>query len=153
MFWGDYHEAILKLVAAVKRHDVPLKGITVDNPYDYAMGTMPMPHVTNIDHAKIDWTARILDLERIAHENGLEFNLIINAEESGGANMAQYCKDTLAFQEMYTARGGRPDRWIVQSWYTHPLRDKVVPESKPHTFTWLVKEVIRKTKSIDEGTR
>ena len=51
-----------------------------------------MPNVTNIDHATIDWTARILDLERIAHENGLEFNLIINAEESGGADMRSTAK-------------------------------------------------------------
>lgn len=48
---------------------------------------------------------------------------------------------------VYQQSGGHPNRYIVQSWYTHPTADEVLPESNPDTLTGLVRSVIQRVKA------
>jgi hypothetical protein len=144
--WGDYFPALEATIRLAKKAGAPLRGITVDNPYDYAIGERPLRSLK--DRKKIDWIARILDVERYVHEQGLEFNMIFNSERGGAFSAALFRRETLAFIDLYRQRGGRPDRYIIQSWYPHPKRDMIVPESNPDTFMGLVKEVIIRVKGI-----
>lgn len=150
--WGDYFTAVEAVIRNAKASGAPLRGITVDNPFDYATGQRPLPPArkkrAGYDPKKIDWMARILDLERYVHAQGLQFNLIINSEGAGNASNRQFNSETLEFLDLYQKRGGRPDRYIVQSWYPHPLRTEVLPDTSPDTFTGLVKEVIQRVKGI-----
>jgi len=148
--WGDYYDSMVALIKAAKRTHAPLKGITVDNPYDYIIGEVKVEGST-FDPKKVDWIGRVLDVEKYTRKNGLEFNLIFNSQRGGSTSMETFCKETLDYIDLYIKHGGRPDRYIIQSWYTHPTYDEVVPETKPYTFTWLVKEVIRRVK-VDKVT-
>jgi hypothetical protein len=147
MGWGDYFTALEAIIRNAKLAGAPLRGITVDNPYDYAIGRIKIPNVPQ-DVTKIDWVARILDMEKYVHAHGLEFNLIINSQTPGDISSQLYNKETLEYLELYRQRGGRPDRYIVESWYTHPKHSEVLPESSPDTFTGLVKEVIKRVKGV-----
>lgn len=139
--WGDYFIALEAIVRLAKKHKAPLRGFTVDNPYDYAIGEVKSPGMT-YNPKSIDWIARVLDVENYVREHDLEFNLIFNSQRGGASSAELFCQETRKFIALYHERGGRPDRYILQSWYTHPMRDRIVPESDPNTFTGLVKDVI-----------
>jgi hypothetical protein len=152
--WGDYWPVLQAVVEMTKEAGVPVRGLTIDNPYDYAIGKARSPYLK--DPTSVDWIARIRDAEDYVRKQGLEFNLIYNAETAGGklesdkvvgnGAMEDYCKDTLAYIKLYRERGGKPDRYIIQSWYKHPIAEEVLPESKPFSFTALVKQVIEEVK-------
>jgi hypothetical protein len=145
--WGDYFVAVEAIIRHAKEMKAPVRGVTVDNPYDYAIGRIKNPDF-KYDPKSINWLARILDLEKYVEEHGLEFNLIINSQGPGETSAEAFAKETLAFLELYQQSGGSPKRYIVQSWYTHPLRTEVIPETQPYTFTWLTREVIQRVKGI-----
>lgn len=148
MGWGDYFTALDAIIRNAEKSGAPLRGITVDNPYDYAIGRIKAPYLT--DPAKIDWMARILDMEKYVHAHGLQFSIIVNCQAGGETSIEAFNRDTLEFVDLYRKRGGHPDRYIVESWYTHPLHSEVLPESSPNTFTGLVKEVIKRVKGVEE---
>jgi hypothetical protein len=59
---------------------------------------------------------------------------------------ADYGKATLEHVRLYKKAGGKPDRWIVQSWFAYPAENEVLPESTEHAFSSLVGQVIREVK-------
>ncbi len=133
MGWGDYAEILDKAVTVTKGSGIPLKGITVDNPFDYAIGShrSNQPDAT----AHVDWLARVRQLEDDVKARGLRFGLIFNSQRGGDKETGSdelYEKETLEFLDLYSKSGGRPDNVIVQSWYHYPIR--VVPESTPGTM-------------------
>lgn len=142
--WGNYWSVVQVLVKRTKEAGMPLLGITVDNPYDFAIGVVESK---NKGVGKIDWMGRVLDLERYVKSQGLEVNMIFNSERGGRTSEKLYYDDTLKFIDEYTARGGSPNRYIIESWYENPT--KVVPETEPYTMTALIKAVIEKTKAKD----
>ncbi|MCL5269959.1 MAG: hypothetical protein M1457_05235 [bacterium] len=146
--WGDYRLALEAIVRHAKAAGAPLAGFTIDNPYDYAIGEVPSPGLK--DPTKIDWIARILDMEKYVHEHGLKYNVIFNCQRGGAKSAELFRKESLAFIDLYHKRGGRPDIYIMQSWYTHPDRTEIVPESDPNSFTGLIKDAIIKVKGIKE---
>jgi alkaline phosphatase len=148
MGWGDYDTALRAQIRQARLHKAPLAGVTVDNPYDYILGEVSLPD-GRFDPKKVDWVGRVLELERFVKGEGLEFNLIINSQRAGERTPEEYYRETLDFLELYRSRGGKPDRYVVQSWYTQPTRDQVLPETEPHTFMNLVREVITRVKGIN----
>jgi len=149
MGWGDYAEILEMAVAVTSEGGIPLKGITVDNPFDYAIGAhrSNQPEAT----ANVDWLARIRQLEDDVKAKGLRFGLIFNSQRGGGKETGSdevYEKETLEFLDLYDKCGGRPDNVIVQSWYHYPIR--VVPESTPGTMTHLTRQVIQR---VAESTK
>ncbi len=155
MFYGDYFEVLNRIVAKTRAAKMPILGVTADNPYEYTIGTqphqawMPMPREAKptkpLDVAKIDWMARLLDLERTVKRQGLEFNLIVNSQGGGAASGEAFHRTTLDYLDAYRKAGGSAKRLILQTWYKFP--EKVVPEDEPYTMTNLVKEAIERLKA------
>ena len=140
--WGDYFTVVETVIRKTRQADLPIAGLTVDNPYDYALGEHRS--VSLDDPKQVDWIARLLDLERYVKSEGLEFNLILNSERGGETSDRKFYEETLQFLDLYLERGGTPKRFIIESWYPHPRA--VVPESEPYTMTALVKAVIERVR-------
>lgn len=150
--WGDYAEILDKALTVTGEVGIPLKGITVDNPYDYAIGEhrSNQPRAT----ANVDWLARILQLEKDVKARGLRFGLIFNSQRAGSKENGSdelYEKETLKYIDLYHKRGGRPDNVIAQSWYHYPT--KVVPESTPGTMTHLIGQVAQRVSELGKTSR
>jgi hypothetical protein len=141
---GDYFPAVKMAVEKAKAAGIPFDGVTIDNPYSYALGERKsnQPDVTK----GVDWFWRVLDLEQYARSEGLEVTFIYNSERAGdkkGGSGELFAKETLEYIDLHMAKGGAPDRYMMQSWYHYPT--KWVPEETPGTMTNLVKQVIEKT--------
>jgi hypothetical protein len=144
--WGDYDEVVTTALEILDEANVPLAGVTVDNPYEYLIGEHFS--VTLRDPAEVNWLRRVRAYEDFARERGLEFNLIINSEAGGKQSDRAFHERTLKMLEAYLAAGGRPTRYIVESWYEHPKA--IVPEDEPHSLTALVKAVIERLQTAGD---
>ncbi len=142
--WGDYHEVITEIMRQCRAAGVPLKGLTCDNPYEYAIGERRS--ATLEDPQKVDWLARIRALEEYIEGEGLEFNLICNSEAGGKESAQAFYARTLKYLDTYIEAGGTPKRYIIQSWYPHPR--EVLPETGEHTMTALLKAVIERVRQL-----
>ena len=141
--YGDDDEAVRVVLRKLRAAEIPLAGVTVDNPYDYLMGEHASVNLK--DPKSVDWLGRVRKYEDFAREQGLEFNLIVNSERGGHESDELFHRETLQMVDTYWKAGGRPTRWFVQSWYPYPKR--MVPETAPHTMTALVKAVIEQVSS------
>ncbi|MFQ6099265.1 MAG: hypothetical protein ACE5O2_16155 [Armatimonadota bacterium] len=147
--WGDYYDVITTIIRLTREADVPIKGLTCDNPYEYAVGEHRS--VMLGDPREVDWLGRIRDLEKYVEGEGLEFNLICNSEAGGQESAQAFYERTLRYLDTYLAAGGTPKRYIIQTWYPHPR--EVLPETEPHTMTALVKEVIQRLRAHGASPR
>lgn len=140
--YGDYHTVLGEILTQSEATGVTFDGITVDNPYDYALGEhlSNQPAVT----AGVEWMARLMAIENYAEGRGYPFQMIFNSErggEGGGSN-EYYFNESLAFIDDYHAAGGSPALYMMQTWYFYP--DALLPEYEPYTMTNLVRETLRK---------
>jgi len=138
--WGDYDTVIRTVLDHAKEAGIRFAGVTVDNPYEYAVGEHRSAKLP--DPKKVDWIKRIRAYEDFAKSRGLEFNFIANSEVGGKASASQFRERTLKMIDAYVAAGGKPTRYIIQSWYPHPTR--LVPETDEESMTSLVKAAILK---------
>jgi len=145
--YGDYDVAHRLVAEKLKAAGLPLAGVTIDNPCDYLIGE----HFSvNLKPATtVDWLKRVRAYEDRSRAEGLEVNLIVNSERGGMQSDALFAEETLKMVDAYLKAGGRPDRWIVQSWYPYPKR--VLPETDPTTLTGLVKAVMERVRR--QGSR
>ena len=60
----------------------------------------------------------------------------------------RYHDRSLEYLEYWQSVGGRPDQYVVESWYDGPFT--LFPETKPGTFSNLARDVIRRLKGIDD---
>ena len=138
--WGEYDTVVKTVLAHAKKAKLPLVGVTVDNPYEYAMG---LHHSAKLpDPTKVDWIKRIRAYEDFARSQGLEFNFIANSEAGGKLSGKAFHDRTLKMIDAYVAAGGKPTRYVIQSWYPHPR--KLVPETDGASMTAVVKAAILK---------
>ena len=147
-FLGDYHPLVKKLIALARERKAPLRGWTVDFPRDYATGALRANWLAGPpwNPASVDWLGRILELEQLVKAGGLEFNLVLNDSMAGEKTQADLNRATLEMLDLYHKRGGRPHRYIVQSWFPHPTVAEVLPETNPDTLAGLVRAVIQRVK-------
>ena len=141
--YGDDYEAVQIVLRKLGSAGIPLAGITVDNPYEYLIGEHSS--VSLKDPKSVDWLKRVRSYEDFARERGLEFNLIVNSERGGQESDERFYRETLQMVDIYRKAGGRPARWLVQSWYPHPKQ--IEPETAPHSMTALVKAAIEKVQA------
>jgi hypothetical protein len=140
MFYGDYDQVVKVVLEAVDKVDLKFAGATVDNPYEYLVGIQKSRHLD--DPGKIDWVKRVRDYEDFCRSRGIPFNLIINSQEGGNTSDEMFYKRTLKMLDVYMQAGGKPDRYIIQSWYPYP--EAIAPETEAYSMTALVKAVIQK---------
>ena len=138
--WGDYDKIVKTVLARAKAAGHTFAGVTVDNPYEYAIGEHFSVKLK--DPKTVDWIKRIRDYEDFAKSRGLTFNFIANSEQGGKTSGAAFAERTLKMIDAYVKAGGTPTRYIIQSWYPHPT--KVLPETEPDTMTGLVKAAMLK---------
>jgi len=122
--------------------------VTIDNPYDYLIGEHFS--VGLADPKSVDWLGRVRAYEDRCVGEGLEVNLIVNTERGGTESDERFYRETLEMVDTYLRAGGRPTRWIVQTWYPYPKR--IVPESEGFTMTALAKGVIEKVRAAYPNT-
>jgi len=134
---GDYDEVVRTVLDVVEKAGLRLAGATVDNPYEYAVGVRGS--ATLEDPTAIDWITRIRAYEDFCRSRGLEFNFIVNSETGGARSDREFFEGTLKMVELYQAAGGRPKRYVIQSWYAYPKT--IVPERAPFSMTALALEV------------
>lgn len=138
--WGDYDKVVRTVLRVLKEEGLRLTGVTVDNPYEYLVGEHFSVKLK--DPTETDWLRRVRTYEDFSHERELEFNLIINSEAGGKESDQAFHDRTLRMLDAYCRAGGRPTRYIVQSWYEYPRT--IVPEDKTYSMTALVKAVMEK---------
>jgi hypothetical protein len=136
--YGDYDQVVRIVLEKLRAAEIPLDGVTVDNPYDYLVGEHFSVNLA--DPKSVDWLARVRSYEDFAREQGLTFNLIVNSQRGGQESDERFFRETLQMVDTYRRAGGRPTRWFVQSWYPHPKQ--MLPETAPPSMTALVKAVI-----------
>jgi len=140
-----YSDAYLDLIAvekAAREAGIPLHGVVLDAPYDYNRNGKSL----NGSSVKGDLIDRLLDAEREIKALGLKYHLIFNCETPGAMGPdGQYYKDTLLYIDEYEKRGGKPDVYIIESWYD-VSPSKHIPEDAPYTLTYLTAEVLRHVK-------
>jgi len=145
--WGDYDTVVKIVLNKLKSAGIQLAGVTVDNPYEYLVGSHMSVKLE--DPADVNWLARVRSYEDFARSAGLKFNLIANSEAGGKESDELFYNNTLKMIDAYIEAGGRPDRWFIQSWYEHPIQ--VVPESAKFSMTALLKAAIDRIEASRSG--
>jgi len=142
MYWGDYKPAIESLIRRCQEAGVPLDGIRVDNPYEFATGQFELRNTKWPEPIKdpktVDWLPRILELEKITRTAGLKFDLIVNSEYGGATSNQAFAERSLEYLDLYHRKGGRPDRYILEGWFQYP--DQLGPDTQPFTLSHTVTE-------------
>ena len=144
MNWGDANLALEALFPAVEKAGQSIYALQGDFPWRY-FAEQP----TDAIAATVDWPERILQLESYARDKGTRFNLTANSE-TGYVSAQAFSADSLKYLDAYLAAGGKPDNLVVQSWYPHPV--DLLPESEPHTGTWLSARFIERLREIKKGS-
>ncbi len=147
--YGDYDVAHRLVFEKLKSAEIPLSGVTIDNPYEYLIGEHFSVNLKN--PKSVNWLQRVRDYEDRARAEGLEVNLIVNSERGGHQSDELFHRETLQMVDTYLKAGGRPTRWIVQTWYPYPKQ--IVPETAPHSMTALAKAVIQRLKPEHQSRR
>jgi hypothetical protein len=141
--YGEYDDAHRLVFEKLRAAGTPLAGVTIDNPYDYLIGEHMSVNLR--PPSSVDWLKRVRDYEDRCRAEGLEVNLIVNSERGGMKSDALFAEETLKMVDTYLKAGGKPTRFLVQTWYPYPKQ--VVPETDPTTMTGLVKAVIRRVRA------
>jgi hypothetical protein len=144
MNWGDAHLALETLFGVVKQAGQEIHAIQADFPWRYFERQPPSAIA-----ATVDWPGRLLQLEQYARDKGVRFHLTTNSE-TGYVSSQAFAEDSLKYLDAYLAAGGRPDHFVVQSWYPHP--DQLLPESEPYTGAWLAARFIERLREIHSGS-
>jgi len=134
--YGQYREVMNQLRSRNRDLYYRIDGITIDNPYNYALGIAGTNQPDIIKD--VDWMKRILELEANAKLLRLDVNMIFNTD--GARNDSMYYAQTLAFIQRYREEGGRPNGYWIQSWYYVPTQ--WLPEDTLYTMTHLVKSAL-----------
>lgn len=144
MNWGDAHVAMEALFTSVKNGGQSIHAIQGDFPWRY-FAEQPPDAVA----ATVDWPVRILELEQYAHGKGVNFHLTTNSE-TGYVSAKAFSEDSLKYLDAYLAVGGKPESFVVQSWYPHP--ENLLPEREAYTGTWLTARFIERLREIQVGS-
>lgn len=142
--YGEYQDVIAAVRAKMEETGTKLDGITIDNPYNYALGLANSNQPDLI--RDVDWFERIAELAEETREMGLNVNMIFNT--NSGRTAQGYSEQTLELIDLYHEKVGRPDGYWIQSWYQLP--GEWLPETEPYTMTNLTLEAMKKIRNEDE---
>jgi hypothetical protein len=145
--YGDYMDELTTAPRKAAHAGIPFLAVTVDNPYDYAIGAHSSNQPGLIQG--IDWIARLADLEAECQQRGLGINMIYNSERAGNQGTgsdALYTTETIAFVNLHLGSGATPERAVIESWYFYPTA--YTPESTPYTMTNLIKRAMPLLKGV-----
>ena len=107
--YGQYKDVLAAVKAKSDETGIKLNGVTIDNPYNYAIGVAQSNQPDVI--VGVDWMKRIEELADSIRAIGLRVNMIFNT--NGGRTAKDYSEQTLAFIDLYHEIIGFPDVAIV----------------------------------------
>ena len=93
---------------------------------------------------RIDTVIGIYDWER-AIKQTLSFDLEMATDIARSA-ASDNIDDTLKMLDVYVQAGGKPERYIIQSWYSYP--ETIAPETAAYSMTALVKAAMQKLHQV-----
>jgi len=129
---GDLPEILGHFITKLEQVGERLEYFHADYPYDNA----------NTD--KLDGWGKLKALENVVETYGMRFGVLFNT--SSGRKTSQmtdelFFRETVEYVKKYEMVAGDSHDIIIDSWYRCPI--KLVPENKPYSFTYLVKEVLK----------
>ena len=146
---GDYYYELTMASEAAKDAGIPLFGLVVNNPYDYAMGRHISSTETAETPSRIDWMTRLCDLENECNNRGINFILTLNCDASGkNGSDEKYYNDLLRYKNKYSEAGGTPEVYIVKGGTLSP--SDIIPETKEFSLTYDASKFIADVKYGEE---
>lgn len=92
---------------------------------------------------------KVITVQEYSQQNGVKCGIIFNEIIWDGASEQEKnittCKSMIEYYNGYHEAGGKPDKAIIQSWFTYPFEG---PESEPYTFFWTAKEMLKDVPAI-----
>ena len=76
--------------------------------------------------------------------------MVYNSEARSTQGDQEFHEETLEMLELHHANGGRPDDYVVQSWYTWP--EVLLPDSQAYSFTYLAKAFANRINAFGTST-
>lgn len=141
---GDYFYELSLMAEAAKKNGIPLLGIVVNNPYDYAMGRRISKNNTTVKNGDIDWMKRICDLENECNALGLDFILTLNGGMSSeNGTDEKFYRDIVHYINKYSEAGGTPEGYMIQG---GKFPSGSIPENKNFTLTYDASKLIAQFK-------
>ncbi|MBX3042643.1 MAG: hypothetical protein KIT33_00965 [Candidatus Kapabacteria bacterium] len=134
--YGQYQSIMNELRMRNRDNKYKFNGLTIDNPFDYAIGIAQTNQPELIE--SVDWLKRIGELEKNARNLGMKVNMIFNS--NGARSDSAYYTQTLKYIDLYLDSVGNPDGLWIQSWYDKPKY--WLPEDEDYTMTNLVKNAL-----------
>lgn len=148
---GDYFLEFSMVADTADDAGMPLWGLIVNNPYDYALGRHGGDAVTTDSPGSIDWIARICDLEKECYLHGMNFILTLNSDLTGrNGSDEKYYNDLIRFIDRYSESGGNPRAYLIRGGVSFP--SALLPETKPFTLTNDALKIIRHFRFGDDLT-
>lgn len=146
---GDYYYELTMASDAAKNAGIPLWGLVVNNPYDYALGRHAGDTETTEAPGSIDWMARLCDLENESNSRGINFILTLNCDVSGrNGSDEKYYNDLVRLKNKYNESGGTPEAYIIKSGISYP--SSAIPETKLFSLTYDTSKFIAHIKFGDD---
>jgi hypothetical protein len=116
-----YHRLATALVA----EGLSLDFVQLDHPQNYrAYRGFP------------DWKHLVAVEDMLRYEFRVATQIIFNDQGGGETSSAEFRAQTLAMLSEYLRDSGRPNGYVVQSWFKYP--DHVLPESDPNSYTGIM---------------
>lgn len=132
---GDYSYELAMAAEAAKNAGMPLFGLVANDPYDYAMGRHTGDIKTAETPSRIDWMARLCDLENECNTRGMNFILTLNCDVSGkNGSDERYYNDLIRYMNKYSEAGGTPEAFIIKGGASYP--SYIIPETADFSLTY-----------------
>jgi hypothetical protein len=146
---GDYYYELSLAAETAETAGIPLFGLVVNDPYDYAMGRHSGDLKTAETPSRTDWMARLCDLENECNTRGLNFILTLNCDSSGkNGSDEKYYNDLIHFMNKYTEAGGTPEAFIIRGGSSYP--SYIVPETADFSLTYDASKFIANIKNGED---
>jgi hypothetical protein len=95
----------------------------------------------DVDYSRPHWAKDARAIEDYLRGRRIEFGIFYRGDEDDTSSAEWVAKAEQRFVEYEAIIGGGPDRAIFQSW--HPFPDRVLPETNPSAFTYLITRYLR----------
>ncbi len=142
---GDLYYELDLISAEAEAVNIPLYGVLIHNPYDYAMGRNTSSVQTITTPSKVDWMKRIRDLENECNTRNINFMLTLDSIATGneGDNL-KYFLEQMRYINKYAEAGGTPDVYAVKSGKSYPtLKYQLTSE---YSLAWNTQNIINQVK-------
>jgi hypothetical protein len=95
----------------------------------------------DLDYGQPNWPQRAKEIETYLRSQRIEFGLFYLGDWQDTTDAEWVARAEGRFVKYEVEYGGRPEHVIFQSWHPHP--ERLLPETDPSTFTFLINRYFR----------